>query len=150
MSFASARTPLTSPTSTFLTSADVGSVIQLGANDGVLPAILVSGVLTPLTNINFPIGLFTGFAEVSVVGDATTVLEYLNIIEDNEGGASNFLGAYLVGTTLPSDGTFVLKYPISRYNENNSGNEIVLSVQAEFTGTAPRIIAVYVQLLKVV
>ena len=146
MSYASSRIPIS-----FDSSVNVGSIIQLDQDDTIiLPLALVSGVLTPLATINLPLGVWTGFAEISVQGDATTALEYLDIVEDNEGGATNFSGAYLVGTTLPSAGVFILKYPLTRYNYNFSGNEIVLSVKSVFAGTAPSITSVYIQLIKVV
>lgn len=97
MSFASSRIP------NQLASASIGLVIQQDEDAGiVLPLTLVSGDLEPLASIELQQGVWTGFAEISVQGDATTVIEYFNIVEDNEGGATNFSGAYLVGTTLPS------------------------------------------------
>jgi hypothetical protein len=146
MSFASSRIP------NQLASASIGLVIQQDEDAGiVLPLTLVSGDLEPLASIELQQGVWTGFAEISVQGDATTVIEYFNIVEDNEGGATNFSGAYLVGTTLPSTDVFTFKYPITRFvNSTLTQNEIVLSVESVFAGTAPEVTAVYIQLIKVV
>lgn len=146
MSFASSRIP------TQQSSVNIGEVIQLPQDAGVvLPLTLVSGALTPLTTLELNQGVYTGYIQITLSGDNTTDFDYFNIVEDNEGGATNTIGAYLVATILPNAGSIELKYPITRFvNSTFSQNEIVLSVQSVFAGTAPQITAVYTQLIKVV
>lgn len=141
MSYASARTTELSE----LKSVNIGSIIQ----EQSLVVTLVSGVLAPLVSYNYPDGLWTGWADIEVKGDNTTAFSYLNVIEDNEGGNTNQQASYFVGSTLPSNVSFYIKYPITKATFSNSNNEIILSAQAVFTGTAPTIQVTYLYIVKV-
>lgn len=142
MSFASTRTSF----SRALKSVDVGGRIQ----EASAFFTLVSGVATELVDFTYQDGIYTGWAQFELFGDATTQISYLNIIEDNEGGNTNQLQSYLINTTLSAGTTYYIKYPITRLSLDDVNNEIILSVQAVFAGTAPQIKVVYLQLIKVV
>lgn len=141
MSYASTRTPVLRE----LKSVNIGSTIE----EQSAIVTLVSGVLTPLVPYTYPDGIWTGWAQIEVIGDNTTAFEYLNILEDNEGASTNTLMAYFVATTLPSNDSFYIKYPITRASFSDSENEVILSAQAVFTGTAPTIQVTYLFIVKV-
>jgi len=141
MSYASTRIPDLRE----LKSVNIGSSIQ----DQSAIFTLVSGVLTQLLPYTYPDGIWTGWASIEVKGDNTTAFEYLNILEDNEGGTTNQYGSYFVNTTLPSNASFYIKYPITRASFTDSENEIILSTQAVFAGTAPTIQITYLYIVKV-
>jgi hypothetical protein len=141
MSYASARNPLVRG----FKSVNIGDLLQeQSANTQ-----LVSGVASPLISFAYPDGIWTGWAQIQLYGDATTSISYLNIIEDNEDLVSNQSQSYLVNTTLSAGTTYYIKYPITRENFTEENNEIILSAQAVFTGTAPSIQIVYLQLTKI-
>ena len=142
MSYASSRTTDTRR----LKSVDITSQIQ----DQSAITTLASGVLAPLLSINYPDGVWTGWAQISVKGDETTAFEYLNIIEDNENATTNTQESYFVNTTLPTGVNFYIKYPITKISFEDGENEVVLSAQAVFAGTAPVIQVTYLNLVKVV
>ena len=142
MSYASSRTTDTRRLKS------VGITSQIQDQSALTP--LVSGVLTPLLPIDYPDGVWTGWAQISIQGDATTAFDYLNIIEDNEDLVTNQRESYFVNTTLPDTSTFYIKYPITKISFEDEENEVVLSVQAVFAGTAPSIQVTYLNLIKVV
>jgi hypothetical protein len=148
MSYASSRTQQSALTTGVLLSADVGSKYQ--PTPVATPLVLASGVVAPLITIQYPIGVYTGWVNISYTGDNTTAFDYLTITEDNEGGGTNQNSTYNIATTLPSNDIFWIKYPITIDNLNNSGNEVTLSAVAEFAGTAPTIQSIYMFVAKVV
>jgi len=141
MSYASSRNPVVRGFS----SVNINSLIQLASAN----TPLVSGVLTPLVEIDYPDGIYSGWAQIQVVGDATTDFTYLNIVEDNENANTNERQSYFVNTTLPDTSIFYIKYPITRANFSDNNNEVVLSAQAVFVGTAPSIHVTYLYLVKI-
>jgi hypothetical protein len=142
MSYASARFPLVRG----LKSVNIGDRIQEAQSQY---ETLVSGVASQLLSFAYPDGIWTGWAQIELFGDATTDITYLNIIEDNEGGATNQLQSYFVNTTFPDNTTFYIKYPITRLSLDDQNNEIILSAQSVFAGTAPQIKIIYLQLIKI-
>jgi len=141
MSYASARNPVVRG----YKSVNINSVIQ--DQSAITP--LVSGTLTALVPIDYPDGIWVGWAEIEVIGDATTAFDYLNIVEDNEGATTNQRQSYFVNTALPDTSTFYIKYPITRESFIDGENEVVLSAQAVFAGTAPTIQVTYLYIVKV-
>lgn len=141
MSYASSRNPLIRG----LKSVNIGESIQ----EQSPIETLVSGVASPLIDFTYPDGIWSGWAQIEVIGDNTTALTYLNIIEDNEGGTVNQLQSYFVNTTLPDNNTYFIKYPITRWSFEDPENEIILSAQAVFAGTAPTVQIIYLYLIKI-
>lgn len=140
MSYASSRFPLDSA----LTSVNIGEEI-LDAS-AIIP--LVSGVITPLVNIDYPDGIWTGWAQIQLIGDATTNITYLNIFEDNQGAGTNEIQSYFVNTILPNTDNFYIKYPITR-ESFSTNKEVILSAECDFSGTAPSIQVTYLYIIKI-
>jgi hypothetical protein len=148
MSFASSRIPVGASSTDILTSADIGSI--LSPPSVALPLVLIDGIFnTLIPNIQYPIGVYTGWVTINLEGDATTAFDYLDIIE-NDGVNTLANQSYFVATTLANTDSISIKYPITHINLDGTNNTLGIFAYSFFTGTAPTITAVNMRVVKVV
>jgi hypothetical protein len=148
MSYASSRIPVGATTTDILTSVNIGSIFSPSAV--AVPLVLPSGVVTPLITALYPIGVWTGYLNLVLVGDATTVIELFDVFE-NDGGATNLaVQSYFVETTLTNTNDIYIKYPITYSNLDGINSALNYNIYTIFAGTAPTITAISMTVVKVV
>jgi hypothetical protein len=149
MSYASSRIPVGASSTDILTSVNIGSTFS--PSTVAVPLTLTSGVVSTLLTALYPIGVFTGYLNIVLSGDATTDIEALDVFENAGGGAPNLaVQTYFVATILPNTGDFFIKYPITYSNLDGIVSAMNYQVYPIFTGTAPTIVAMNMEVIKVV
>lgn len=128
MSFASARTP------------NVNSINDACNYYQVIGSVslpLPSGVQTNFLTVELPIGLYGGNLFIEYQGDATTVIDRMDLIATTVGSVGVFRTNILTGVTLPDTIANYFTYPIASgfLNTQANPNQITYSIEATYTGT---------------